>query len=81
MGHHLERTPILLAALRKEPEREFTASELKQETRSVDKKFVRRALTVDDEKVAEVPMDGVKMRRDKKDGLWRFRAAPPSRSN
>jgi hypothetical protein len=46
----------------------------------VPKKFVRRALTVDAEKVAQVPMDGVVMRRDKKDGLWRFRVALPPES-
>jgi len=78
MGYHAARTPILLAALQKEPKREFTASELKERT-GVPKKFVRRALTVDAENVAQIPMDGVKMR--KKDGLWRFRAGPPSRSN
>ena len=80
MGHHAERTPILLAALQKEPGREFTASELKERTR-VPKKFVRRALTVDDEKVARIPTDGVEMSKSKRDGLWRFRAAQSSRSN
>lgn len=80
MGHHAERTPILLAALRKEPERKFTASELKERT-GVPKKFVRRALTVDVETEARLPMDGVEMRQDKKDGLWRFRAASLSRPN
>ena len=79
MGHHAERTPILLAALQKESGRKFTASELKKQT-GVPKKFVRRALTVDAEREARVPMDGVEMCRGKKDGLWRFRAVPPSRS-
>jgi hypothetical protein len=73
MGHHAERTPVLVGALRSEPGREFTASELKERT-GVPKKFVRRALTVDAEAEATVPADGVEMRRDKKDGLWRFRA-------
>jgi hypothetical protein len=79
MGHHAERTPVLLAALQKEFARKFTASELKEQT-GVPKKFVRRALTVDDEREARVPMRGVEMWRGKKDRLWRFRAVPPSRS-
>jgi len=79
MGHHTERTPILLAALRNELGREFTASELKERT-GVPKKFVRRALTVDAESEARIPMDGVEMWQDKKDGLWRFRASSPSPS-
>lgn len=80
MGYHAERTPILLDALRKEPEAEFTASQLKDRTR-VPKKFVRRALTVDGESVAEAPMDGVEMRKSKEDGLWRFRVTRLDRSN
>jgi hypothetical protein len=69
LGYDAVRTPILIAALRREAGREFTASELKHRT-GVAKKFVRRALTVDAENTAEVPMDGVMM--TKKDGLWRF---------
>jgi hypothetical protein len=69
MGYDAELTPILVAALRKEPGREFTASELEART-SIPERFVRRALTVDAERTAEVPMDGVTMA--KRDGLWRF---------
>jgi hypothetical protein len=73
MGYHAERTRRLLAALHKEPRLAFTASQLKERT-SIPKKFVRRALTIDAENVAEVAMEGVKMWRDARDGLWRFRA-------
>jgi hypothetical protein len=68
MGYHAERTPILIATLQREPERKFTASELKHRTQ-IPKKVVRRALTVDN--VAEYPMDGVGMERDG-ERHWRF---------
>lgn len=69
MSYDPERTPSLTACLQTAPGREFTASELKERT-LVPKKFVRRALTVDDPRVAEVPMDGVTM--EKKDGRWHY---------
>ncbi len=64
-----DRTPSLIASLRKEPGREFTASELQNRTQ-VPKKFVRRALTVDAPREARVPIEGVTMA--KRGGLWRF---------
>lgn len=76
MGHHASHTPILIAALQESPGREFTASELEGRTR-VPRKFVRRALTVDAEKVAQVPLDGVVV--IKRDGLWRFSWGDSSR--
>ena len=75
MGYDARHTPLLLAALHGQPDREFTAAELKKLT-GVPKMFVRRALTVDAEGIAATPMEGVAMRRGETDGLWRFRAAP-----
>jgi hypothetical protein len=86
MGHHAERTLRLYDALQRNPGRSFTCAQLSQEAGipKIDKKFVRRALTVDPEAVAKAPMDGVRMWRDPSDGLWRFQAAslpPPPKSN
>lgn len=69
MPYNAEYTPHLIAALQRNSGEEFTASELKKRT-TVPKKYVRRALTVDAEKVAEIPRDGVTMVQ--KGGLWRY---------
>ncbi len=69
MPYEAARTPTLIASLQKEPGREFRASDLQKRT-TVPKKYVRRALTVDAEKEAKIPTDGVTM--VKRGGLWWF---------
>jgi hypothetical protein len=69
MGYSARNTESLRTYLQKHPEHKFTASDLKEGT-GIPKKFVRRALTVDAEGVAEDPMPDVGMERKK--GRWYF---------
>ncbi len=69
MPYDAARTPSLIACLQKEPGREFLASRLQDRT-TVPKKFVRRALTLDREQDARIPMAGVTMVQ--KGGLWHY---------
>jgi hypothetical protein len=69
MTYSPKHTDSLVASLQKDPDKEFTASQLKDRT-AVPKKYVRRALTVDAEKEAKTGTAGVTVQ--KKGGLWRY---------
>lgn len=69
MGYNAKYTESLRTYLQKRLGDKFTASDLKEGT-GIPKKFVRRALTVDAEPVAEVPMPDVGM--EWKKDRWYF---------
>jgi len=75
MPYDAVRTRSLIDCLKKEPGREFRASELQDRT-TVPKKYVGRALTVDAEKEAKTGTAGVTVQ--KKGGLWHYSWTGPT---